>query len=115
MHSGNPKARREISVGRGWVAQLAEQWTENPRVGGSIPPLATPHRRNREARRLKELPDRKLEILHHQNLGLFSLRCGEDELSIQNLFVERAPGQSGDRALSGKTLLFSIDTVVCLI
>jgi hypothetical protein len=21
----------------GWVAQLAEQWTENPRVAGSIP------------------------------------------------------------------------------
>jgi hypothetical protein len=38
------------------------------------------------------------KILHHQNLGLFSLRCGEDELSIQNLFVEMAPGQSGDRA-----------------
>src|SRR5207244_10691193 len=28
----------------GWVAQLAEQWTENPRVGGSIPPPATPMR-----------------------------------------------------------------------
>jgi hypothetical protein len=27
---------------RGWVAQLAEQRTENPRVGGSIPPPATP-------------------------------------------------------------------------
>src|SRR5438034_11556237 len=27
----------------GWVAQLAEQRTENPRVGGSIPPPATPH------------------------------------------------------------------------
>ena len=25
----------------GWVAQLVEQWTENPRVGGSIPPPAT--------------------------------------------------------------------------
>jgi hypothetical protein len=24
----------------GWVAQSAEQWTENPRVGGSIPPPA---------------------------------------------------------------------------
>ena len=23
------------------VAQSVEQWTENPRVGGSIPPLAT--------------------------------------------------------------------------
>jgi hypothetical protein len=25
----------------GQVAQSVEQWTENPRVGGSIPPLAT--------------------------------------------------------------------------
>ena len=24
----------------GWLAQLVEQWTENPRVGGSIPPSA---------------------------------------------------------------------------
>ena len=29
---GNPSAQ---------VAQLVEQWTENPRVGGSIPPLGT--------------------------------------------------------------------------
>jgi hypothetical protein len=28
-------------IGEGWVAQLVEQWTENPRVGGSIPPPAT--------------------------------------------------------------------------
>src|ERR1700730_15361402 len=28
-HSGNPKTRRKIDVGHGWVAQLAEQWTEN--------------------------------------------------------------------------------------
>jgi hypothetical protein len=27
---------------KGWVAQSAEQWTENPRVGGSIPPPAIP-------------------------------------------------------------------------
>jgi hypothetical protein len=32
-----PQAGRD-----GWVAQLAEQRTENPRVGGSIPPPATP-------------------------------------------------------------------------
>jgi hypothetical protein len=25
----------------GQIAQSVEQWTENPRVGGSIPPLAT--------------------------------------------------------------------------
>ena len=28
-------------VSPGQVAQSVEQWTENPRVGGSIPPLAT--------------------------------------------------------------------------
>jgi hypothetical protein len=33
---------RASSASNGWVAQLAEQWTENPRVGGSIPPPATP-------------------------------------------------------------------------
>jgi hypothetical protein len=32
-------APRNNSVGQ--VAQLVEQRTENPRVGGSIPPLAT--------------------------------------------------------------------------
>ena len=41
LHSGNPATGREIHVDHGWVAQLAEQWTENPRVGGSIPPPAT--------------------------------------------------------------------------
>jgi hypothetical protein len=31
---------RASAASNGWVAQLAEQWTENPRVGGSIPPPA---------------------------------------------------------------------------
>jgi len=40
-HSERPK-RVDVDLrGNGWVAQLAEQWTENPRVGGSIPPPAT--------------------------------------------------------------------------
>ena len=30
-----------VTAGNGQVAQLVEQRTENPRVGGSIPPLAT--------------------------------------------------------------------------
>src|SRR5256712_13437116 len=34
----------------GWVAQLAEQWTENPRVGGSIPPPASPPFRRENTR-----------------------------------------------------------------
>src|SRR5207302_8665912 len=33
----------------GWVAQLAEQRTENPRVGGSIPPPAISMRMRRGA------------------------------------------------------------------
>ena len=28
-------------IADGQVAQLVEQWTENPRVGGSTPPLTT--------------------------------------------------------------------------
>jgi hypothetical protein len=35
-----PWFARGILIYKGWVAQLAEQWTENPRVGGSIPPPA---------------------------------------------------------------------------
>ena len=30
-----------VTARNGWVAQLAEQWTENPRVAGSIPAPAT--------------------------------------------------------------------------
>src|SRR5947208_12614161 len=43
--SENPRRdvnTRSTSADDGWVAQLAEQRTENPRVGGSIPPPATP-------------------------------------------------------------------------
>ena len=38
----NTPRRHTIGGIHGWVAQSAEQWTENPRVGGSIPPPATP-------------------------------------------------------------------------
>src|SRR5437773_3421115 len=57
LHSGNPTTRREIHVDHGWVAQLAEQWTENPRVGGSIPPPATP------------LKTRRVQQILQQNLA----------------------------------------------
>jgi hypothetical protein len=36
LHSENPTAPHDRRH-HGWVAQLAEQWTENPRVAGSIP------------------------------------------------------------------------------
>src|SRR5256886_12860420 len=39
---GTPRCDARSNVVYGWVAQLAEQWTENPRVGGSIPPPAIP-------------------------------------------------------------------------
>src|SRR4030095_4890255 len=38
-HSEHPTAPHNRRH-HGWVAQSAEQWTENPRVGGSIPPPA---------------------------------------------------------------------------
>ena len=45
MGSGVGQDHREVarvySLAVGQVAQLVEQRTENPRVGGSIPPLAT--------------------------------------------------------------------------
>src|SRR5438094_3644862 len=79
LHSERPHRACARIDNNGWVAQLAEQWTENPRVGGSIPPPATfsliavivnPCA-------LKRLSDRKLEILNHEDLALFSCRCGE--------------------------------------
>ena len=33
-----------FGINNGWVAQLVEQRTENPRVGGSIPPPAMPRK-----------------------------------------------------------------------
>ena len=38
MVIGRPNVFEETSA---QVAQLVEQWTENPRVGGSNPPLGT--------------------------------------------------------------------------
>ena len=38
MVIGRPNVFEET---RAQVAQLVEQWTENPRVGGSNPPLGT--------------------------------------------------------------------------
>src|SRR6266436_6552996 len=44
LHSERPAFTCDCRS-HGWVAQLAEQWTENPRVGGSIPPPAIPSSR----------------------------------------------------------------------
>ena len=35
--SGRRGSHEGLQICEGWVAQLAEQWTENPRVAGSIP------------------------------------------------------------------------------
>ena len=36
LHSDSPRRDGNCAI-HGWVAQSAEQWTENPRVAGSIP------------------------------------------------------------------------------
>jgi hypothetical protein len=41
----------------GWVAQLAEQRTENPRVGGSIPPPAIPFFIGKHEGKLRFFPE----------------------------------------------------------
>jgi hypothetical protein len=42
LHSEHPRLNRLRQ--QGWVAQLVEQWTENPRVAGSIPaPAMAPY------------------------------------------------------------------------
>ena len=70
LHSENPTAphgRRD----HGWVAQLAEQWTENPRVGGSIPPPAIP------------LKIRALQQILQQNLAMREfINCGRTLLKL---------------------------------
>ena len=40
LNGGHPTALMSLAV-NGQIAQSVEQGTENPRVGGSIPPLAT--------------------------------------------------------------------------
>ena len=40
-HTGKQKVKKCLFIRVGWVAQLVEQRTENPCVGGSIPPPAT--------------------------------------------------------------------------
>ncbi len=40
-HTGKQKVKKCLFKRVGWVAQLVEQRTENPCVGGSIPPPAT--------------------------------------------------------------------------
>ena len=40
MSTRRKRSLSKVGFHHGWVAQLAEQRTENPRVGGSIPPPA---------------------------------------------------------------------------
>ena len=46
MAFSTPQAR-DLEIEYAQVAQLVEQWTENPRVGGSNPPLGTISSRQR--------------------------------------------------------------------
>src|SRR6266705_2786969 len=61
LHSERPHRACARIDNNGWVAQLAEQWTENPRVGGSIPPPAIP------------LIGRRVQQILQQNLA--SVEC----------------------------------------
>ena len=95
LHSGNPKARREISVGRGWVAQLAEQRTENPRVGGSIPPPATP------------LKSRRVQQILQQNLApVECMRCVGTLLNLLDWLPDRLPAREVGSGLGKRRYLY---------
>jgi hypothetical protein len=52
----------------GWIAQLVEQRTENPRVGGSIPPPATTFKN----------PNRAV-LYRQEELGAYRLAIYEPE------------------------------------
>src|SRR5437867_12755030 len=57
---GTPRCDARSNVVYGWVAQLAEQWTENPRVGGSIPHPATPLFQRENTRETHVFPGMRL-------------------------------------------------------
>src|SRR5437016_9835970 len=63
-----------FSRANGWVAQLAEQRTENPLVGGSIPPPARPH-------------------FHKENAPFFPLKS---EVRSRQVVITSVTGQSLD-------------------
>ena len=46
-HTGQQRVKQCLFTRVGWVAQLVEQRTENPCVGGSTPPPATTSNTNR--------------------------------------------------------------------
>src|SRR4029077_7212960 len=58
------------------------------------------YRRCRESRRLEKLPQSKLEILDHENLGLFPLRCRPGPFWIQQVDADpEVRGQRSDHGL----------------
>src|SRR6266498_2102263 len=85
LHSENPTAPHDRRH-HGWVAQLAEQWTENPRVGGSIPPPATP---------LK--PPRVQQILQQNLASGESMHCVETLRNLLDWLSDRLPARERRR------------------
>lgn len=60
----------------GWVAQLVEQWTENPCVGGSIPPHTTA---------LKQV----LCTVSHIITIIFAIKANGDRVADQYLPIQK--------------------------
>src|SRR5438045_6610118 len=81
-HSENPTAYGKSGVSEGWVAQSAEQWTENPRVGGSIPPPAI------------ALKIRRLQQILQQNIAMREcISCGRTLLKLVDWLREGLPAR----------------------
>src|SRR5436190_8428535 len=57
-----------------WMQHHAVDERENCRVNANCQ-RQRQYRRGRESRRLEKLPQSKFEILDHEDLGLFPLRC----------------------------------------
>ena len=73
---------RASAASNGWVAQLAEQWTENPRVGGSIPPPAI------------ALKSRRVQQILQQNLAMREcISFGRTLLNLMDWLRDRLPAR----------------------
>ncbi len=86
-----------VALRFGWVAQLAEQRTENPRVGGSIPPPARLRfffeKRTFSPRKSQESENRESERKGRLRQCRLEVRCGQTRELPNNLTVsvQRVP------------------------
>src|SRR6266513_2909295 len=79
--STRPLIAAVVALRFGWVAQLAEQRTENPRVGGSIPPPARlrffSEKRSLSPRKSREFENRESERKGRFRQCRLEVRFGE--------------------------------------